>query len=251
MLRGACVDLYSTVVHEAKDNPFYRNVAAELSLDLTRWLPAYRDLLDESISGRLPGMTERVLKSARHAGCTVSAAVARGAVERHFPEFLASVRLDPQAGEFLASLRKLGLRLALVSNASSYSEAVLDSLDLRRRFDVVVLSYMVGMTKPDPAIYRHALRLLDLPGRECTFIGDGEHDELRGAREAGITTMLVDRGLRHSQGARGHADVVVDDLLQAAQAAERLRQAGQPAGQAGRIAPGSLPERKETKGREA
>jgi HAD superfamily hydrolase (TIGR01509 family) len=40
------------------------------------------------------------------------------------------------------------------------------------RFDVLVWSYMLGVAKPDPAIYRHALKELDMLPEEVFFLDD-------------------------------------------------------------------------------
>jgi putative hydrolase of the HAD superfamily len=209
---GVCFDLYSTLVHEAPGNPFYRDIANALDLDLDRWMPAYRQRHRETMAGLIPGMVERVLLSVEDTGAQRSEEAVRAAVERCFPGFVASIRVDPQTEALLERLRDRGLSLALVTNASDHSERIFDSLGLRRHFDVTVFSYRVKRLKPAPEIYRHAIDELGLPAVRCAFVGDGGDHELEGARRAGLTTILVDRRLEHSAGARGDADAVVDDL---------------------------------------
>ena len=46
-------------------------------------------------------------------------------------------------------------------------------------FDGVVLSYEVGMAKPDPAIYAHALTLLDVPGQHALMVGGSPRDDVQ------------------------------------------------------------------------
>jgi FMN phosphatase YigB (HAD superfamily) len=46
--------------------------------------------------------------------------------------------------------------------------------------------------KPDPEIYALALEELDVPASDALFVGDGANDELRGARDAGLTPVLVE-----------------------------------------------------------
>ncbi len=212
--RGACFDLYSTLVHEDPANPFYENVAAGLGVDLGTWLPAYRKRGSDAMLGRLAGMGDRVLASIVDAGYSRSRDEVDSVVDRCFPLFVKSVGLDPRALDALGHLRDTGFRLALVSNASSYSEEILDHSGLRGCFDTVVLSYRVRLLKPDPAIYRLALSGLGLRSADCFFVGDGGDRELHGAREAGMHTVLVDRGLAHSQAAKADADTVIRDLAQ-------------------------------------
>jgi len=209
---GVCFDLYSTLIHESPDNPFYAQVAGSLGLDFARWLPAYRGRGADAMSGRLAGMAERVLAAAVDVGSPRPAEEVRAAVARAFPRFVDSVTADPQAWPLLTLLRDRGVRLALVSNASAYSEDVLDHLGLREVFDSVVLSYRVGLLKPEPGIYRLALAELGLAAADCAFVGDGGDRELRGARAVGLRTVLVDRGLAHSPDAAADADAVVREL---------------------------------------
>ncbi|MGE5285171.1 MAG: HAD family hydrolase [Actinomycetota bacterium] len=64
-------------------------------------------------------------------------------------------------------------------------------------FDAVTLSYEVGALKPEPEIYRDALRKLSLAPEECVFIDDvGMYAE--GAAALGI------RGIRYI----GHAELL-------------------------------------------
>jgi HAD superfamily hydrolase (TIGR01509 family) len=43
-------------------------------------------------------------------------------------------------------------------------------------FDAVVISGEVGMRKPEPRIFEHVLRLIDLPATECVFVDDLPHN---------------------------------------------------------------------------
>jgi epoxide hydrolase-like predicted phosphatase len=52
-------------------------------------------------------------------------------------------------------------------------------------FDAVTVSFEVGALKPDPAIYRDALRKLSLPPEACVFIDD-IREYAEGAKAVGI-----------------------------------------------------------------
>lgn len=90
-------------------------------------------------------------------------------------------------------LRAEGYRTALVTNnvreGSSAWRAMIPCDEL---FDAVVDSSAVGMRKPDPAIFAHALDLLGgLAPTGAVFLDDVEGN-LVGARRAGLHTILVD-----------------------------------------------------------
>ena len=62
---------------------------------------------------------------------------------------------------------------------------------LARLFDAEVFSCVVGLVKPEPAIYTACLTSLDLEAHECLFVGDDGSDELAGARAVGMSPVFV------------------------------------------------------------
>ncbi|GGM86915.1 hypothetical protein GCM10010106_37660 [Thermopolyspora flexuosa] len=71
--------------------------------------------------------------------------------------------------DMLRAVRAAGLRTCLVSNSwgTDYPREGWDEL-----FDGVVISGEVGMRKPEPRIFRHALGVIGLEAHECVFIDD-------------------------------------------------------------------------------
>jgi epoxide hydrolase-like predicted phosphatase len=65
--------------------------------------------------------------------------------------------------------REHGVRTALLSNSwgMDYPRDEWDEI-----FDAVVISGEVGMRKPEPGIYHHAAKLLDVPPAQCVFVDD-------------------------------------------------------------------------------
>jgi putative hydrolase of the HAD superfamily len=56
---------------------------------------------------------------------------------------------------------------------------------------VVIDSHVVGVEKPDPAIFGFALRAMDLDPARCLYLGDSIRIDVAGARAAGLTPVLV------------------------------------------------------------
>jgi putative hydrolase of the HAD superfamily len=95
--------------------------------------------------------------------------------------------------ETLGELRARGLRVGLISNCTEEVADVWPETDFADLFDGAVFSATAGLAKPDPAIYRLAAAQLGVDPRECLFVGDGANDELRGARDVGMTPVLIHR----------------------------------------------------------
>ncbi|MDH6137158.1 putative hydrolase of the HAD superfamily [Kitasatospora sp. MAA4] len=88
---------------------------------------------------------------------------------------LADTQPEPRLIALAQEARAAGIRTALLSNSfglepyNPYRE-----LGVADLFDVTVLSELCGIARPDPAIYRHALEQLGLPGEACVFVDDQE-----------------------------------------------------------------------------
>ncbi|MBB4933857.1 putative hydrolase of the HAD superfamily [Lipingzhangella halophila] len=87
---------------------------------------------------------------------------------------------------FLRQARDQGVRTCLLSNSwgngyprERFAEA----------FDAVVISGEVGMRKPEPEIFRHAVELTGLAPEECVFIDDIRHN-VDAAIELGMSGIL-------------------------------------------------------------
>ena len=74
--------------------------------------------------------------------------------------------------------------------AAEYGPAVLGLLpDL----DAYVLSYEVGLAKPDPAIFQHVCDALGCAPGEVVFVGDSVRCDVDGPRAFGMQARHLDR----------------------------------------------------------
>jgi putative hydrolase of the HAD superfamily len=92
----------------------------------------------------------------------------------------------------IRTLRSRGLRTALVSNCDHSTRPVVEALGLSAAMDAVVLSFEVGVAKPDAGIYRSALARLDVEPAEAVFVDD-QARYCDGAAAVGISTFLISR----------------------------------------------------------
>jgi putative hydrolase of the HAD superfamily len=92
----------------------------------------------------------------------------------------------------LDSLRERGLKTGLVSNAFDPGWLLhndLERMGLAERLDVAVFSSEVGMRKPHEAIFAAALDPLGAAPGRTLFVGDRRYEDIRGAKEMGMTTV--------------------------------------------------------------
>jgi FMN phosphatase YigB (HAD superfamily) len=57
--------------------------------------------------------------------------------------------------------------------------------------DAVVISYEVGLIKPDPAIFRLVCSRLELRPDQIFFVGDTQLADIEGPRSIGMPAMLI------------------------------------------------------------
>ncbi len=93
----------------------------------------------------------------------------------------------------LDALRAQGCRLAVVSNWDSRLPGLLERLDLARYFEVIGVSHLEGVEKPDPALFLRVLERMGSTPDQALHVGNLPDEDLAGARAAGIDGLLVDR----------------------------------------------------------
>jgi putative hydrolase of the HAD superfamily len=82
-------------------------------------------------------------------------------------------------------------RLGVVSNFTGNLEPVLEELDIRRFFRAVSDSAVVGISKPDPGIFRRTLTALGVRASEAWMVGDNPDADIRPALALGMRTCWV------------------------------------------------------------
>jgi putative hydrolase of the HAD superfamily len=91
--------------------------------------------------------------------------------------------------QLLRRLRQL--RLGVVSNFTGALERVCREAGLLPYLDVLVDSARVGVCKPDPEIFRLAVRRLQLPAASCVMVGDSFERDVAPARAAGLRAVWL------------------------------------------------------------
>jgi putative hydrolase of the HAD superfamily len=194
--KAVCFDLFHTLVDVGNvPESVGRSTADVLGVSRQQWNAAcfsdaheirapsrHRDIVQSLAHSLDPGISMQVIDDATRER------------QRRFDHALMAV--EPTVLALLARLKQDNLKLALISNASTGEVSAWPDSPLSPLFETAIFSCQCGYAKPEPGIYHTALEQIDVIAEECLFIGDGGSDEHRGAREAGMHTVLLTRHVR-------------------------------------------------------
>jgi len=183
---------------------------------------AWNEQLLERSRDRLTGVIDdphAIVRKLAHAiDPTIREEVIEAAVANRIERFAAALVNVPQENsQVLCKLKALGKRIGLISNADASEVAAWDRSPIARWLDSVVFSCRVGCVKPEPQIYRICMAELGVTPDQCVFVGDGGSGELEGARNLGITTVMVTGIISQIwpdqiESRRAHANYVIESL---------------------------------------
>src|SRR5262249_54224159 len=102
--------------------------------------------------------------------------------------------LYPGAVEILERLRAMGLKIAMISNATSHGLVV--EITAKHRidgyFNPLVSSAGHGRVKPHPDIFAHVLDSWGVPAEHAVMVGATLAADIAGAQAVGMRSILVD-----------------------------------------------------------
>lgn len=101
--------------------------------------------------------------------------------------------LYPEVAETLSALERRSLILDVISNFDSRLNGILAGLGVAHRFEHIFLSSRAGYAKPAPEIFHQALEHHGLKAGDALHVGDSEQSDFRGANDAGLTGILLER----------------------------------------------------------
>jgi putative hydrolase of the HAD superfamily len=97
------------------------------------------------------------------------------------------------ARDALLAVRARGVWVVAVSNWDVSVLEVLEQTGLAPLLDGAVSSAAIGVAKPTPIVFEHALSLVGAAAADAVHVGDSPSEDVAGARAAGIEPLLIDR----------------------------------------------------------
>ncbi len=126
----------------------------------------------------------------------------------------ANLQVYPNVNSTLSELMKMGIQLAVVSDAPSREAWMrLYYLNLHHIFDVVLTFDDTGERKPSPVPFKMALEKLNCAAENTLMVGDWPERDVEGAKQLGMKTIFARYGDTFGTKDSG-ADWDVDDIHQ-------------------------------------
>ena len=164
-----------------------------------------------TIIGTASGSFDPVADLGRRLGETLDAAEFNALEHLYYREATTAQRLLPGVDRYLADARELGMRTAIASSSSRrWVMEHLDRFRIHEHFDAIVCREDVEQTKPDPALYRVALKRLGARPEEGIALEDSSNG-IRAAKAAGLFCVAVPNAMTADLDLSA-ADLKIDSL---------------------------------------
>ena len=165
---------------EYKTKPFLdRDDVVKYSTDASRWETYFTLILKQA------GVTDKN---------TLSTIFAK--IKSYHDKYNIWDLLLPTVPPLLSRLKK-NYMLGIISNSDGNLDKLLIRLDLKKFFNIVTDSYIVGVEKPDRRIFDTALSSAKAKPENSVYVGDLYYIDIVGARRVGMEGILIDPADNH------------------------------------------------------
>lgn len=119
-------------------------------------------------------------------------------VDQKFEDYLKFYKANWAAFEdvipCLEQLKKQGNRLGVISNGDYHQQIEkLESINVKKYFDIIITSSVMGVSKPNPTIFIEASSQAGVPIHESYYIGDRLETDAIASQKAGMKGIWLNR----------------------------------------------------------
>jgi putative hydrolase of the HAD superfamily len=193
--RAVIFDLYGTLVENfpsSKSGEVLCRMAEVLDVPAADFSAQWTKAFGQRMTGAHKNFQACITNICSHLGIKPTAEKIEKAAAMRMENTHAEVSSCAEgAVEVLRYLKENGYKTGLLSNCSSETVNVWSKTKLAPFVDVTVFSAIEGIMKPDPRIFRTALKRLDVSAKESLYIADGMSGELTTASKLGMQAVLV------------------------------------------------------------
>ena len=196
MIRAVLFDLDDTLFDHRRSaraalQAVHRDHAADVDFaELERHHAVYLEEMHvEVLAGRIgldEARRERFRKVFVALGVQLDPADVHAVATAYRSGYMTARRALDGAAALLAALQPRARIVIVTNNLLDEQQAKLEFCGLAHLVDVLVASEDVGVSKPDPGIFRIALERAGVAAGEAVMVGDSWVNDIAGARTAGI-----------------------------------------------------------------
>lgn len=189
MIKAVIFDMFETLItHYSCPLYFGDQMAADIGISAEEFRRYWSNTDHDRTIGRIT-FDEVIEHILRQTGRYSEELLARIIARRTATKEECFRHLDEGVIPLLEQLKKRGIRIGLISNCFSEEAPVIRRSVLAKYFDAMCLSFELGISKPDPAIFGKCVKLLGVRPSECLYVGDGGSNELEAASQAGMRPL--------------------------------------------------------------
>jgi putative hydrolase of the HAD superfamily len=192
-VRAVLFDLWGTLVASPAElrGACFRAMASDLGVDPRCYADAFRESHGERFIGATGSLSDTVLTMAERCGGAPGRQAVTRAAKRRLDLTRSLLKPSDETLLVLDELRARGFLLALVTDSSTETPTLWKETMLAARLDHTAFSCLLGVCKPDPSLFLHACKGLEVAPRHCAYVGDGGGHELTAAAALGMRVVRL------------------------------------------------------------
>lgn len=208
-IKAILFDMFDTLMLIEKNHAFYypslkkahkflakNNIAVKFEVFKDAYIKARDALyLKANLNLEEPHFNRRISKALESLGYVdLESKIIEGATKEFCDGFKEYVRIDEHAQSVIAKLHRK-FKLGIVSNFAipECIDELLEEHNLKRFFNVVVVSGAVNKRKPSPEVFQKALKEIGVSVEDALFVGDTIEADIIGAKAVGMKSIFVMR----------------------------------------------------------
>jgi len=209
MIEAVLFDIYGTLIHIKTDEQDIETYAC-----LSKWLSYFGIMIQPTeLKDLYLGTVNRMLEETGEKYPEVDlrnvfkrmfkAEASKNPLEKSLHEMAVitfrscsrrNIDVYPNVKETLEKLKRKNYKLGIVSNAQKvFTMPELRMFNLEKYFDKIVISSDFGFKKPDPRLFRIALKALNVKPSKAVYVGNDAVD-VEGAHSVGMKAILLMSG---------------------------------------------------------
>lgn len=189
MVKAVIFDMYETLI-TLYESPLYfgTQIASDADIEEEKFQEIWRAAETDRTIGKIT--LEKILEKILKANDCYSEAKMNLIVNKRIRSREAAFEhLHKDIIPMLSALKQKGVLIGLISNCYSEEAMLIKQSVLYPYFDAVCLSFDEGLQKPDPAIFKRCLEMLNVQAEDCLYVGDGGSNELEAAETVGMKAV--------------------------------------------------------------